>query len=40
MNEDDNERKYIKDKFVGRTVMESVDDKAYLGDLVSKDGKM
>ena len=39
VKEDDNGRIFIKDKFAGKKVMEVVDDKTYLGDLVSKDGK-
>ena len=32
-------KKVLKDKFVGRELMKNVDEKAYLGDIVSKDGK-
>ena len=36
---DEEGRKVLKDMFIGRELMKNVDEKAYLGDIVSNDGK-
>ena len=38
--EQENGRKVIVDKFLGNKVMHEVNEKAYLGDIISNDGKM
>ena len=39
ISEDFNGRKVLTDKYDGKTVMENVSVKKYLGDLISSDGK-
>ena len=37
---EENGRKVIVDKFLGKEVMHEGNEKAYLGDIISNDGKM